>query len=109
MLPETLKHDTIYYWRVDEFDGAATHQGDVWSFETTASGDPNLVGWWPFEDGYLDISGNENHGRPINDANIVAVNTRPYAGTTVSCISTAQTNVFTSPTARAWISPRPVR
>jgi hypothetical protein len=80
--PETLKHDMIYYWRVDQFDGTATHKGDVWSFETTASGDPNLVGWWTFEDGYLDISGNENHGRPIHDANVVSVDTRPYTGTT---------------------------
>ena len=77
--PETLTHDTIYYWRVDESDGAKTHTGDVWSFETTASADPNLVGWWPFDDGYLDVSGNENHGRPINDANVVTVNTRPYS------------------------------
>jgi hypothetical protein len=77
--PETLKHDTIYYWRVDESDGTTTHQGDIWSFETTASNDPNLVAWWPFDDGYLDVSGNEHHGRPVNDANIVTVNTRPYA------------------------------
>ncbi|MEJ2704964.1 MAG: hypothetical protein P8Z79_21210, partial [Sedimentisphaerales bacterium] len=28
-----------YYWRVDEFDGAATYKGDVWSFTT-----PGAVG-----------------------------------------------------------------
>jgi hypothetical protein len=27
-----------YYWRVDEFDGAATYKGDVWSFTTTGGG-----------------------------------------------------------------------
>jgi len=80
--PGTLKHDSIYFWRVDEFDGTATHQGDVWRFTTTASADPNLVGWWPFEDGYLDISGNENHGRSINNAHITTVDTRPYSSTT---------------------------
>ena len=80
--PGVLTHDTTYYWRVDEFDGVTTHEGDVWSFVTTASGDPNLIGWWPFEDGYFDISGNENHGRLINDANIVIVDTRPYADET---------------------------
>ncbi|MCX5644522.1 MAG: hypothetical protein NTZ17_07525 [Phycisphaerae bacterium] len=77
--PEPLKNDTIYYWRVDESDGAAMHKGDVWSFETTASGDPNLVGWWTFEGNFLDISGNENHGRPVNNAGLTTVDTRPYA------------------------------
>ncbi len=33
--PGTLQMDKTYYWRVDEFDGAATHKGDVWSFTTT--------------------------------------------------------------------------
>jgi hypothetical protein len=80
--PGTLNHDTTYYWRVDEFDGSTTHAGYIWSFVTTASGDPNLVGWWQFEGNYLDISGNENHGRPINDANIATTTTRPYSGQT---------------------------
>ncbi|MCU0915989.1 MAG: hypothetical protein MUC88_15720 [Planctomycetes bacterium] len=80
--PGLLKHDTIYYWRVDEFDGTKMQGGDVWSFETTASGDPNLVGWWTFEDNYLDISGNENHGWPINNAHTTVVDTRPFSSTT---------------------------
>ncbi|MHC4569618.1 MAG: right-handed parallel beta-helix repeat-containing protein, partial [Planctomycetota bacterium] len=29
-----LEFDRTYYWRVDEFDGAATHTGDIWSFTT---------------------------------------------------------------------------
>jgi hypothetical protein len=29
-----LEFDRKYYWRVDEFDGAVTHKGDVWSFTT---------------------------------------------------------------------------
>ncbi|MCH7558900.1 MAG: hypothetical protein IIB56_15815 [Planctomycetes bacterium] len=37
--PETyelgpLELDKVYYWRVDEFDGANTYKGDVWSFTT---------------------------------------------------------------------------
>ncbi|HUT45348.1 MAG TPA: right-handed parallel beta-helix repeat-containing protein [Sedimentisphaerales bacterium] len=30
----SLEPDKTYYWRVDEFDGQATHKGDVWSFTT---------------------------------------------------------------------------
>ncbi|MFC1794801.1 LamG domain-containing protein, partial [Planctomycetota bacterium] len=32
--PGSLKLAKTYYWRVDEFDGAATHKGEVWSFTT---------------------------------------------------------------------------
>jgi hypothetical protein len=32
--PGTLKMAKTYYWRVDEFDAATTHKGDVWSFIT---------------------------------------------------------------------------
>ncbi|UCE46458.1 MAG: hypothetical protein JSW47_12645, partial [Phycisphaerales bacterium] len=28
--PAALEKDKAYYWRVDEFDGAQTHKGDVW-------------------------------------------------------------------------------
>jgi len=37
--PGTLEREKILYWRVDEFDGAETHKGDVWSFTT-----PGAVG-----------------------------------------------------------------
>jgi hypothetical protein len=30
--PRTLDLGNTYYWRVDEFDGATTHKGSVWSF-----------------------------------------------------------------------------
>ena len=36
--PGPLELDKAYYWRVDEFDSAATHKGDVWSFATTVPG-----------------------------------------------------------------------
>ena len=34
--PDSLEFDKTYYWRVDEFNGYATHKGQIWSF-TTAS------------------------------------------------------------------------
>jgi len=37
--PVALELEKVYYWRVDEFDGAETHKGDVWSFTT-----PGAVG-----------------------------------------------------------------
>ncbi|MEJ2700898.1 MAG: hypothetical protein P8Z79_00485 [Sedimentisphaerales bacterium] len=39
--PGPLTAAKIYYWRVDEFDGAETHMGSVWVFTTPgAVGDP---------------------------------------------------------------------
>ncbi|MHC4500244.1 MAG: LamG domain-containing protein [Planctomycetota bacterium] len=37
--PATLEREKVLYWRVDEFDGADTYKGDVWSFTT-----PGAVG-----------------------------------------------------------------
>jgi hypothetical protein len=37
--PGPLELEKVYYWRIDEFDGAATYKGDVWSFTT-----PGAVG-----------------------------------------------------------------
>ena len=36
--PGPLAPETTYYWRVDEFDAAATHKGPVWSFTTAREG-----------------------------------------------------------------------
>jgi hypothetical protein len=36
--PGPLKLDTTYYWRVDEFLGATSLQGEVWSFTTRGTG-----------------------------------------------------------------------
>jgi len=30
--PGALEREKTYYWRVDEFDGAVTYTGDIWSF-----------------------------------------------------------------------------
>ena len=66
--PGPLELEKTYYWRVDEFDAVTTYKGDIWSFETipVISGtDPNLVGWWKFDEGFgtkaLDWSGQNNH------------------------------------------------
>jgi len=67
--PGDLESDKTYFWRIDEFDGATTHKGDVWSFRTIPYipiTDPNLVGWWKFDEGsgtiVLDGSGHGNNG-----------------------------------------------
>jgi len=36
--PGPLEREKTYYWRVDEFDGAVTHKGDVWRFKTAKAG-----------------------------------------------------------------------
>ncbi|MBN1805161.1 MAG: LamG domain-containing protein [Sedimentisphaerales bacterium] len=76
--PDTLDFSKDYYWRVDSFDGITTHKGNVWSFTTIHEipmTDPNLVGWWTFDDNYqpivLDQSGYGNHGTLQNDAHKV--------------------------------------
>ena len=67
--PGTLELEKTYYWRIDEFDGAATYKGDVWSFRTLpiiAITDPSLVGWWKLDEDMgttaVDWSGHGNHG-----------------------------------------------
>jgi len=67
--PGTLELDKVYYWRVDEFDGVATHKGNVWSFKTLPEipiTDTNLIGWWTLDEGMgttaVDWSGHGNHG-----------------------------------------------
>ncbi|UCF15480.1 MAG: hypothetical protein JSW59_18935, partial [Phycisphaerales bacterium] len=72
-VPGTLEMGKAYYWRVDEFDGAATHKGDVMSFSTMPVidvTDSTLVGWWKFDAGLgtiaPDFSGHGNHGMLVN-------------------------------------------
>ena len=40
---DTLEAGKTYYWRVDEFDVATTHKGDIWSF-TITTGEGGLKG-----------------------------------------------------------------
>ena len=72
--PGPLDPAKTYYWRVDEFDGVVTHTGDVWSFSTMPDipiTDPNLVGWWKFDEGsgdvVVDSSGYDNLGTLRSD------------------------------------------
>jgi hypothetical protein len=67
--PGPLEKAKTYYWRVDEFDGAARIKGEVWSFSTIPAipvNDPNLMGWWSLDEGSgtvaVDWSGHDNHG-----------------------------------------------
>ncbi|MCP4258589.1 MAG: LamG domain-containing protein [Planctomycetes bacterium] len=76
---EPLEKDKTYYWRVDEFDAATTHKGNVWSFTTLpdiAITDPSLVGWWKLDEGSgttaVDWSGNDNHGNLVGNPQWVA-------------------------------------
>jgi hypothetical protein len=68
--PGALARDTVYYWRVDEFEAPLTHKGDVWSFKTLpviSITDPDLIGWWTFDesrgDTAVDWSGHDNNGQ----------------------------------------------
>ncbi|MHC4116802.1 MAG: LamG domain-containing protein [Planctomycetota bacterium] len=71
--PGALEMEKTYYWRVDEFDGAITHKGEVWSLTTipviAPHEDPNLLGWWTLDEGMgdiaLDWSGRGNHATLI--------------------------------------------
>ncbi|MBA7525291.1 hypothetical protein ES705_17442 [subsurface metagenome] len=68
--PGTLELEKTYYWRIDEFDGAVTHKGNVWTYTTlpviAVADDPNLVALWTFDEGMgttaFDWSGHGNHG-----------------------------------------------
>jgi len=73
--PGTLELEKTYYWRVDEFDGAVMHKGDILSFTTRPHipiADPSLIGWWKL-DGVassataVDWSGYNHHGTVMGD------------------------------------------
>jgi hypothetical protein len=73
--PPALEAGKTYYWRVDQFDGAATNRGDVWSFTTVpeiAVTDPSLKLWWTLDEGNgttaVDRSGHGSHGAISGDA-----------------------------------------
>jgi len=82
--PGPLKMAKIYYWRVDEFDGADTHKGQVWSFTTIgAVSGPNPA------DGAVDV-------KPSViltwDAGSVATSHQVYFGTDADAVKNATTD-----------------
>jgi len=67
--PGPLAKGTTYYWRIDGLAADGIRKGDIWSFRTVADipvTDPNLIGWWKFDEGYgdtvIDSSGHGNDG-----------------------------------------------
>ncbi|MBN1787750.1 MAG: hypothetical protein JW806_05085 [Sedimentisphaerales bacterium] len=51
--PGDLDVNTMYYWRIDEKNVSGTTGGTLWSFTTWSESepiDPNLVGWWKFDE-----------------------------------------------------------
>ncbi|MHC4116857.1 MAG: LamG domain-containing protein [Planctomycetota bacterium] len=111
-----LAKDTVYYWRVDEFDAIATHKGDVWSFRTLpdiAVTDPSLLGWWKLDEGQgttaLDFSGNNSHGTVSDSAEWV---TGPDGGALeldgnswVDCGTPDNLQVAEAITIACWVNP----
>ena len=82
--PGPLQLAKTYYWRVDEFDAAGTHKGDVWSFTTEgAVSNPNPA------NGAVDVS-------PTQiltwDAGAVAASHEVYFGTDADAVKNA-TNI----------------
>ncbi|MEJ2701739.1 MAG: PA14 domain-containing protein [Sedimentisphaerales bacterium] len=85
-----LERERTYYWRVDEFDGANTHEGDLWSFmvakeggglkaeyfnNVTLAGGPVLVRVDPeidFDWGNGDVPGENSPAADINVDNFSA-------------------------------------
>jgi hypothetical protein len=72
--PSGLTTRTYYYWRVDEVNEShvdSPWKGQVWSFKTC---DPNLVGWWQFNEGAGDVvsdsSAYGNHGTIVDASGI---------------------------------------
>jgi len=81
--PSQLKLAKTYYWRVDEFDGAATYKGEVWSFTTEgAVTGPNPA------DGAVDV-------KPTRilswDAGAVAASHDVYFGADADAVANATT------------------
>ena len=121
--PDGLVPDTTYYWRIDEIndlDPNSPWRGPVWSFWTLPDilvTDPNLVGWWKFDDGSgtiaVDSSGYGNHGRLEGDTKRVAGrigSALDFDGTDdyVDCGNSAVFDITEELTVSAWIYMRSV-
>jgi len=81
--PGTLELAKTYYWRVDEFDGAGTYKGEVWSFITEgAVSGPNPA------DGAVDVKPSVVLGWV---AGAVAASHEVYFGTDADAVKNATT------------------
>jgi len=49
--PGSLKHQTTYYWRIDEVNDPCTWKGNVWEFTTSYDTELNLIAHWKMDDG----------------------------------------------------------
>ncbi len=92
--PDGLVPGTTYYWRVDEFDGAVTHKGDVWNFTTPEARVSNPVLWLEASD--IDADGDTNDN-PAYGADVTiwadkSGNGNDAAGSTVPSYSTSSIN-----------------
>ena len=79
--PGPLELASIYYWRVDEFDGFETHRGDVWTFTTQGTvGNPSPA------NGAVDVN-------PVQiltwDAGVFAASHEVYFGTDAEAVNAA--------------------
>ena len=82
--PGPLQLAKTYYWRIDEFDGAGTYKGDIWSFTTEgAVSNPNPA------NGAVDVS-------PTQiltwDAGAVAASHEVYFGIDADAVAGAMTS-----------------
>jgi hypothetical protein len=81
--PGPLKLAKTYYWRVDEFDGAETHKGEIWSFTTLgAVSGPNPA------DGAVDVKPSVTLRW---DAGAVAASHEVFFGTDADTVKNATT------------------
>jgi hypothetical protein len=81
----------VYYWRVDEVNGANTWEGVVWRFTTKyLIGDPNRILWYRFneDDGLAttDASGYGKHGTIELDG-VVSPDWEPAGGRFGGCLA----------------------
>ena len=79
--PGPLELAKTYYWRIDEFDAAVTHKGEVWSFTTEgAVSGPNPA------DGAVDVSATQIL---TWNAGAVAASHEVYLGTDADAVANA--------------------
>ena len=114
-----LAAETVYAWRIDTVIRktappfpVTTIEGDVWQFETMVHipiTDPNLKGWWRFDDDTFDWSGHGNHGTlngpPVWSAGHVGTGSLEFSGTDfVEVPHDESLTVDSEVTVMAWIN-----